>query len=194
MRVVTDEEMREFLSKHEGLRCEGWQLRFDYPEAKPIRVDFGDLGPGQLIHLTRLIEHLRYEEPDFLQASLWVTNSRDGDDRLFAVLLKAIERIRQGYGENRSLESAPGHFFRHDEFVESISLLIQPMLAGWDAYYVPQWAWGTLDYFVFVNNDSFFEIQTRTTEIYEKSLEILKSENWIKNRCKFDYQRRLDTD
>jgi hypothetical protein len=106
------------------------------------------------------------------------------NDRVEAVAFKAMERIRQGYGENRSLNTAPGHFFRHDEFVESVSCLVQPMLIGWDAYYVPQWAWGALDYFLFVSHDGFLDIQTRTTEMCEKAVEILKSHEWPKIRVR----------
>jgi len=178
MQAVTEEEMRAFLARHKGLRCEEAELHFDSTTAKTILVDFRNLQPQQLVYLARLVAHLRYEELDFFCASLWITNRRT-DDRVAAVVFKSIERMRQGYGENRSLDRAVGHFFRHDEFVESISFLVQPMLAGWDAYFVPQWSWGTLDYFVFVNNDSFFEIKTRTEEMYSAALTILKNHNWI---------------
>jgi hypothetical protein len=93
--------------------------------------------------------------------------------------VKAVERIRQGYGENRSLNAAPGHFFRHWEFVESVACLVQPMLVGWDAYYVPQWAWGSLDYSLFVSHDGLLDIQTRTEEMHDQALEILKSHDWL---------------
>jgi hypothetical protein len=183
MRVVTSEEMREFLARS-GLRCAGRELHFDCPDAKSVRVDFLALDPHQLAYLARLVAHLRYEELDFVGASLWLTNLRIGNDRVGAIGFKAIERMRQGHGENRSIETSPGHFFRHDEFVESVALLLQPMLVGWEAYYVPQWAWGTLDYFVFVNDDSYFRIETRTTEMHEKAIEILQSHDWLKTKVK----------
>ena len=94
--------------------------------------------------------------------------------------MKTIERFRQGFGENRSLQVAPGLLFRHDEFVESVSCLLQPMLVGWDAYYVPRWAWGSLDFFLFVSHDGFLDINTRTTEMYNEALVILGKE-WTKN-------------
>ncbi len=156
MIVVTGEEMQEFLTKHETLRCEGSRLRFDHPEARAIRVDFRVQEPHQLVHLARLVARLRYDEIDFNSASLWVTQQGVWNNLDEAVALTTLERFRQGYGENRSLQVAPGHFFRHDEFVESVACLLQPMLIGWDAYYVPQWAWGTLDYFVFVSHDSSY--------------------------------------
>jgi hypothetical protein len=127
--------------------------------------------------LARLAAHLNYEELHFAGASLWITQWGVWNDMVEAVSLKAIERIRQGYGENRSLNTAPGHIFRHDEFVESVSCLVQPMLVGWDAYYIPRWAWGKMDYFLSVSHDSFLQIETRTVEMYHKASEILSE--WI---------------
>src|SRR5258705_9174419 len=138
MQVVTDEEMREFLTKHDDMRCDEHRLCFDHPEANSIRVDLRVAEPHQLVHLARLAAHLSYEETHFRSASLWITEWGIWNDQEEAVALKTLERFRQGYGENRSLDTAPGHFFRHDEFVESVSCLLQPMLVGWDAYYVPQ--------------------------------------------------------
>jgi hypothetical protein len=50
----------------------------------------------------------------------------------------------------------------------------QPMKVGWDAYYVPHWKNGKLDYFVFVSHDSFIGIYIRTQTMHEKALNILK--------------------
>ncbi len=180
MQVVTDEEMRKFLNRHEDLRCEERQVCFDHPEAKTICVDLRISEPHQIIYLARLAAHLSYEEIHFGGASFWITQWGVWNDTVEAVALKAIERIRQGYGENRSLNIAPGHFFRHDEFVESVSCFVHPMLVGWDAYYVPRWAWGKLNYFLFVSHDGFLDINTRTVEMYQEALEILKSHEWIK--------------
>ena len=180
MQAVTDEEMRKFLNKYEDLRCEERKVLFDHPKAKTICVDLRVNEPNRIIYLARLAAHLSYEEIHFRSASFWITQWGIWSDLDESVALKAIERIRQGYGENRSLNTAPGHFFRHDEFVESVSCLVQPMLVGWDAYYIPSWAWGKLDFFLFVSHDGFLEINTRTVEMHQKVFEILKSHEWIK--------------
>ncbi len=180
MKVVTEIEICESLIGHSDLRCEGRQLRFDYPEAKSTCVDLRVSEPHQLVYLARLAAHLRYEEVHFRGASLWLRQWGVWDDLVESVAFKTMERIRQGYGENRSLDTAPGHLFRHDEFVESVACLVQPLLVGWDAYYVPHWAWGSLDYFLFISHDGFLDIETRTTDMYEKTLEILKSHEWPK--------------
>jgi hypothetical protein len=179
MVAATEKEMRDFLAKHDGLRCDGKYLGFDHPEAKSVRLDLRVSEPHQLVYLARLVAHLRYEETHFEGACLWITQWGVWNSQVEAVALNTAERLRLSFGENRSIESAPGLFFRHDEFVESVACLLQPMLVGWDAYYVPRWAWGTLDYFVAVSHDSFLEIQTRTTEVCEKSLELLKAAGWI---------------
>jgi hypothetical protein len=101
-----------------------------------------------------------------------------GNEQEESISRKAIERMRQGFGESRSLETAPGHFFRSDEFVESVAFLVQPMLAGWDAFFVPQWSKGTLDYFLFVSHDSVLEIRTRTAKARERVDGVLQSLGW----------------
>jgi hypothetical protein len=181
--AVTDEKMQEFLADLAGygdLRCEGHNLRFENPEAMAISVSLNVQEPHQLIHLARLVAHLTYDESHFRSASLWITQWGVWNDHDEAVILTTMERFRQGYGENRSIQVAPGHFFRHDEFVESVACMLQPMLVGWDAYYVPQWSWGTLDYFVFVSHDGFLRIETRTTEVHAKVLDCLRTRGWIR--------------
>jgi hypothetical protein len=180
MIVVTDKEMRDSLAQHEELQCEGDHLRFDHPEARAICVDLHVQEPHQLVHLARLVAHLRYDEIDFHSASLWITQSGVWNNLDEAVAFTALERFRQRFGENRSLDAAPGHLFRHDEFVESVACLPQPMLIGWDPYYVPRWAWGRLDYFIFVSHDCFLHIETRTKDMYDASVEILKTRGWLK--------------
>jgi hypothetical protein len=54
------------------------------------------------------------------------------------------------------------------------------MLIGWDAYYVPHWATGGLDYFVTVSHDSFVDIEIRTQEMYQSAHEILMRHDWIR--------------
>ncbi len=104
------------------------------------------------------------------------------DDRklYLAIGFKILEQFRRSYGENRSLEAAPGLYFRHDEFTESVCCLLQPMLVGWDAYYVPTWFSGGLDYFVAVSHDLFVDINFRTREMHERSVEILRGHDWVR--------------
>ena len=180
MQAVTEEEIQEILFQTPNLQCHGKSLHFDSSEAQAININLRVAEPHQLVHLARLLAHLTYEEAHFAGATFWITQTGVWNAREETVALKTMERMRQGYGENRALEAAPAHFFRSDEFVESVSFLLQPMLVGWDAYYIPRWAWGGLDYFLFVSHDSFVSIETRTTEMKEKVDRMLLSYEWIK--------------
>ena len=139
-----------------------------------------------MVYLARLVAHLSYEESHFSGAQLWITTWGVWDPHTEAIGFKTLEQFRRSYGENRSLETSPGSCFRHDEFTESVCCLLQPMTVGWDAYYVPHWASGRLDYFVFVSHDSFIDVHIRTQEMHEKALSILKSHGWIKGLLKVD--------
>jgi hypothetical protein len=66
---------------------------------------------------------------------------------------------------------------RDDEFVESVCCLLQPMMVGWDAYYVPRY--GYLDYFVFVSHDGFIDIEVRTQEMRDRVMELLRGHEWM---------------
>jgi len=181
MQAVTSVEMEEVLAQYPGLFCVGRELRFDHPEAKFVTLKLNCLEPHQLVELARLAAHLFYQEQHFAGAALWITQSGVWTEPVESVARNTIERIRQGYGENRSLEVAPGHFFRSDEFVDSVSLLLQPMLVGWDAFYVPRWTSEALDYFLFVSHDSLLEIHTRTAEASAKATQLLASLKWIQD-------------
>ena len=176
---LTNDEMRNSLEAME-LRLDGRRLSFAGTEPRHIRVAFRMEEPHQLLYLARLVAHLGYDEIHFRGARLWLTAWDIWNPLEEAVAFKTLEQFRRSYGENRSVESAPGIYFRHDEFVESVCCLLQPMLVGWDALYVPTWAYGQLEYFVAVSHDSFVDITVRTSEIEEKCAELLRAHDWIK--------------
>jgi hypothetical protein len=107
-----------------------------------------------------------------------------GIPRVEAIGRKTLEQFRRGQGENRPLESAPGHIFRDDEFTEAVCCLLQPMIVGWDAYYIPRWEFGNLDYFVAVSHDSFLDIKVHTRAMHERALRSLGSHAWTKGLLK----------
>ena len=177
---LTDNEMKSRFDCYEDLRRDETRLHFPRAEAPSIRVDFRVQEPHQFVYLARLLASLGYDTRDFVHAELWVTAWGIWDDRDQAVGLKALEQFRRSYGETRSLEAAPGHYFRHDEFVESVCCLLQPVLVGWDAYYVPHWAYGSLDYFLSVSHDGFIDVEIRTREMYNRAMQVLQNYEWIK--------------
>ena len=180
MQAVTEEEIQEILLQTPNLRCHARTLHFDGPETRSTDLSLKLSEPHQLVHLACVLAHLSYEEGHFAGAEFWITQSGIWNKQEEAVGFKTLERMRQGYGENRPLESAPAHLFRSDEFVESVSFLLQPMLIGWDAYYIPHWSSDSLDYFLFVSHDAFVRIETRTTQVKEKVTQKLGFYDWIK--------------
>lgn len=136
MQGHTDTEMRGIFAGYENLRCEGRRLSFVGSEAKTIVIDLHVKEPHQLVYLARLVALLGWDDTPFAGAYLWVTTWGVWNSQEEAIGFKTLEQFRRSYGENRSLESAPGLYFRHNEFAESVCCLLQPMLVGWDAYYV----------------------------------------------------------
>jgi hypothetical protein len=180
MIAATNSEMKNSLAVHEELRCEERKVYFADARASSITIDLRVKEAHQLIYLARLIAHLGYEENHFSHGYMWVTTWGVWGAPEEAIGFKILEQFRRSYGENRSLEAAPGLYFRHDEFTESVCCLLQPMLVGWDAYYVPTWASGGLDYFVAVSHDLFVDIEVRTPELHDKCVEILRGHEWIR--------------
>lgn len=183
---LTDDQMRSRFAAHPELRCEGRKIYFADAEASSIRIGLRVREVHQLVYLARLVAHLGYEEVHFRSADLWVTTWSVWSAPEEAIGFKTLEQFRRSYGEHRSLEAAPGHYFRHDEFTESVCCLLQPMVVGWDAYYVPHWSYGSLDYFVAVSHDSFIDIEVRIQEMRDRALEILKGHEWIKPLLRAD--------
>ncbi len=180
MMGLTNSEITDSLAGLAELRCHERKLHFADAQALSITIDLRVKEPHQLIYLARLISHLGHEEMHFSHAYLWLTTWGVWGAAEEAIGFKTLEQFRRSYGELRSLEAAPGHYFRHDEFTESVCCLLQPMLVGWDAYYVPTWTCGPFDYFVAVSHDSFVDIKVRTQEMYDESAEILRKHDWLR--------------
>ena len=103
-------------------------------------------------------------ESRFGGALLWITLSTIGSPQLEKAGWKLVERMRQGYGENRPLEAARGHFFRTDELVDLSAFLVPCFVFGWDAYIVPN----SNNFFVHISHDEYWGVVARTQETYDK--------------------------
>jgi hypothetical protein len=100
---------------------------------------------------------------------LWFTEWGVWNSSDEGVGYKIIEGMNRASGQPKCFEVAPGHFFRADELPDATGMLMQPMISGWDAYYYPQWSYGTGDVFLHVSHDSFVTVATRTKDFYDKS-------------------------
>src|SRR5690349_11490323 len=85
--------------------------------------------------LARAIATVGFEEElQFPGAFLWVTSSDSLNPINDRIGLKLIEALRRSNGEQRALETSPGHWFRGDEFTTYVAFLFCCLLFGWDAY------------------------------------------------------------
>jgi len=68
---------------------------------------------------------------------------------------------REGHGERRSLEAAPGHLFRAGEAVDLEALLTQVLENGWDATLLPARGGAATDRRVITSHDEWIAMQSR---------------------------------
>lgn len=181
---ATELEIKTSLAAHVELQVEGRQLRFTDPASQSIKINLRVKEPHQLVHLARLLVSIGHEESHFLTAYLWITTWGVWNPWEEAIAFKTLEQFRRSLGENRSVQAAPGNFFRHDELVESVCCLLPAMTVGWDAYYVPTWAAGGLDHFLFVSHDGFVDIHMRTKEMHDEVRKVLADRAWIAELAK----------
>ncbi len=95
------------------------------------------------------------------QLSWWSENESE------KVTLKIIEKVRQGYGERRSLEDAPACLFESSELHVAIALLVQPLLNTWAAQFVC----GSGKYFLMSTVSGYLYFIARDKETAERVLE-----------------------
>jgi hypothetical protein len=160
-------------SSTEYVQCDGRELFFAHPEANCIDLEY----PAKLEQLpffARFLATAGYDPKDFEGAMLWFTAWHVWNSSEEAVGYRLVEAMNRSCGQPMSFEAAPGHLFRADELTDTIAMLLQPMIFGWDAYYLPRWSYGTDEFFLHVSHDSFVSIVTRTTAFHEKMFGILK--------------------
>jgi hypothetical protein len=125
------------------------------------------------------------DESLFYGALLWITLSTIGSLQLEKAGWKMVEKMRQGFGENRPLQTASGHFFRSDEVVDLTAFLVPCFVFGWDAYIVPS---SNNDFFVHISHDEYWGVVSRTQEAHDELFDDLKDLNpveWTFMRKRF---------
>ena len=145
---------------------------FTHPEASCFQIEYPQK-LERLPFLARTLATITYESKDFAGALLWFTGWRVWNYLDESIGYRIVEAIHSAAGQQKSFEAGPGHHFRGDELNEAIGLLLQPMVFGWDANYVPRWSYGPDQFFLHVSHDSFVTVVTRTKEFYDKAFEIL---------------------
>lgn len=175
MQVLTNAQVTEWVNRFKTLSLEtGERLNFDetgpfftHPEASCIHLDY----PAKLERLpffARYLATLGYESWHFGGALLWVTNWGVWNDLDEGIGYRVIESMNSASGQPSSFEVSQGHSFRADELVETVGMLMQPMIFGWDAYYRASWAYGVDEFFLHVSHDSYVTVVTRTKEFHDR--------------------------
>ena len=121
----------------------------------------------------RFLATVGYEPRDFEGGLLWFTGWGVWNSTEEAVGYRIVEAMHRAAGQPQSFEAAPGHAFRADELPDAVGLLLQPMIFGWDAYYLPRWSYGTHQFFLHVSHDSFVTVATRTKEFHDRVFSLL---------------------
>ncbi len=177
MKVLSDAEVHEWLTAFPGgteyVHRDAGGLFFSDPEASCIDIEY----PPKLERLpffVRYLATLGYESRDFSGALLWFTEWNVWNTLDEGVGYRIVEAMHSAAGQPRSFESAPGHLFRADELTEATGLLLQPMVFGWDAIYLPRWSFGTDQFFLHVSHDSFVSVVIRSKEFYGRVFSLLK--------------------
>ena len=177
MQVLTAAQLAEYYSRSKNLGDEYVHHDRDgafytHPEASCIDLEYPDK-IERLPFFAHCLATIGYEDKDFEGAVIWF--AQWGVWSLFeeGVGYRIIESIHGAAGQPKSFEVAPGHLFRADELPDAIALLMQPMIFGWDGYYLPRWSYGTGEFFVHVSHDSFVSVVTRTKAFYDRVFEHL---------------------
>ena len=180
MTGMTNEEVLGFLARNEwstGIKANDpkvdhgdWTLHYDDPEANAISLKYPET-PRRVTYFSRLASLLWAEEESrFYGALLWITLSSIGSPQLEKTGWDMVDMMRRGFGENRPLEAAPGHWFRNGAVVELAAFILPCFVFGWDAYIVPSGG----DLFVHISHDEYWAVMTRDAETYETVLNNLK--------------------
>jgi hypothetical protein len=164
---------------------DGLGPHFAHPEAAAIKVLFPSK-VERLPFLARAITSVCRAAEDFSGATTWVSQSDVWNAKDEAIGKRIIERINAAAGQPADFEIGSAHSFRGDEYIDSLGVLMQSIIAGWDAYYVPQWTFGYEEFFTFVSHDSYAVIVTRTKGFYDQAVEQLQG---FKLDIRPDYER-----
>jgi hypothetical protein len=176
MHVGTDVEVARFLidSKWDcGMKVDGTDLFYDGAEANCVKLKSPD-APSRAAYFSSRASRigLASDEAQFRGALLWITYSELGS--LAPIGWKLVEKMRQGFGENRPLQTARVHFFRSDELLDLRAFLLPCFVFGWDAYLIP---FETNDFFVHVSHDEYWGVISRTQKAHERLFPELKDLN-----------------
>ncbi len=183
MKVLTSGEIAEwfeifktFGEQNDYVHCDDRGLFYTHPEAACIDLEYPKK-LEQLSFFAHYVATIGYEDKDFQGALIWLTEWGVWNEFDEGVGYRIIKRMNSAAGQPMSFEAAPGHRFRTDELPDAIGMLLQPMIFGWDCYYIPRWSYGTGEFFLHVSHDSFVSVVTRTRAFCDQIFKQLEERN-----------------
>lgn len=153
--------------------CRAWPLQLEFDddgllhmprESHTYRVDISKMAWRELLPTARALAFLGCHAAEAFSGGLvWVRRTHIAVPEMEEVVLRALERFRMGYAENRSLETARAHLFRNDESAELAAMIALVLLAEWDTYVVhPSGDWVAV-----IDHDNHVTVTARSAEIAE---------------------------
>ena len=180
MIAATNSEMKNALAAHAELRCDDRKLYFADAQAPSITMDLRVKDAHQLMYLARWSLILDTRSTIFRTA---ISGSQHGESgallrrpsvsRSWNSSGEAMGRIglwRQPQVSTSATMSSPSQF---------VACYNRCWWAGTRTMFPPGFL-GGLDYFVAVSHDLFVDINFRTREMHERSVEILRGHDWVR--------------
>jgi hypothetical protein len=179
LRVLTAAEVEEWFQpwpreKSEYAHYDGSDLFYSDPEANCIDLEYPNK-VERMAYFARLLATIGYQDVDFRGALLWFTQWDVWNPQDEGIGYRIVEAMHRAAGQPISFEAGPGHLFRADELHDATAMLLQPMIIGWDAFYLPNWSYGTGQFFLHISHDSFVSIVTRTRKFYDRAFGVLEN-------------------
>lgn len=179
MTAMTDEEVHKFIQANEWntaikirerLPYQDERLYCDDPEARVFLLKFPET-PLRATYFARVASMLGTDgdEAMFYGALLWITLPDIGSPQLEKTGWSMIEMMRRGFGENRDLQAAPGHWFRNGAVVDLTAFLLICFVFQWDAFMIPSGG----DFFVYISHDEYWIAVAKNDEAYKRILPYL---------------------
>lgn len=114
-----------------------------------------------------------WEEPSFQGGLLWIKDFGIWGENSEKTGLAMLKQITSGHGEQMALGERSSFLFTAEEVYEAHSLLLLPILFGWDALWVPN----TGDYVVSIEHHGRASVTSRNKVIDDELRTRLK--DWL---------------
>lgn len=165
MRALTTSEAESWLPRAGVQRDLRGDLAFRNGKNLVVTVPLPDKA-YRIPYLANLLLQEPYDSP-FVESLVWFTDWGVGDEVSTRVGFRLLQAM---HPDPRPLIEAPARVFDPTELVEAQSLLVLPILMGWDAYFLP----ATGKYFVFTSNDEFIDVVSSDEETHARFLAALR--------------------